>query len=64
MPTSREYLRHAEDSRRLAAQTGDLTERESLLRIAAQWVRLAQHKAKREVGHVLKIPTETLPGIW
>lgn len=48
MPTSNEYLRNAEESRRLAAQSSDESERETLLRIAAQWERLAKYKQRKE----------------
>lgn len=50
MPSSNEYLRHAEESRRLAAQSSDERERETLLRIAAQWEVLAQYKVKKEAA--------------
>jgi hypothetical protein len=48
MPTSEDYKRSAEECRRLAQQAHDDIEREALLRMAAQWDRLAQHKAKVE----------------
>ena len=48
MPTSEEYRRHAEEARKHAAKTQDLWEREALLRMAAQWERLADHKARKE----------------
>ena len=48
VPTSEEYRRHAEETRKHAAKTQDLWEREALLRMAAQWERLADHKARKE----------------
>jgi hypothetical protein len=51
MPTAKEYRQHAEEARRHAATTQDLIEREALLRMAVQWARLAEHKAKKEAEH-------------
>jgi len=48
MTTSADYLRQAEETRLLAKRTKDLSEREALLRMAAQWERLAAHKATKE----------------
>ena len=48
MTTSADYLRQAEETRLLAKRTKDLSEREALLRMAAQWERLAAHKATTE----------------
>jgi hypothetical protein len=48
VPASEEYRRHAEEARKHAAKTQDLWEREALLRMAAQWDRLADHKARKE----------------
>jgi hypothetical protein len=45
MRTSEDYWRCADEARLLARQTKDLWEREALLRMAAQWERLAAHKA-------------------
>jgi hypothetical protein len=50
MPTSEDYRRKAAETRQLATATQDVWERESLLRMAAQWERLAEHKAKKEAG--------------
>jgi hypothetical protein len=46
--TSDECKRRAEEAKALAAQTRDLWERETLLRIATQWQLLAGHKAVKE----------------
>lgn len=48
MPTSEEYRKNAEDCLRLAQEAEDAQEREVLLRMAAQWGRLADYKAQRE----------------
>ena len=48
MPTSKHYRHSAEECRRLAREAHDEFEREALLRMVAQWERLADHKAKRE----------------
>jgi hypothetical protein len=48
MPTAEQYRKSAEQCGRVAGQTEDRLERESLLRIAAQWDRLADHKARKE----------------
>jgi hypothetical protein len=48
MPTSEDYKRSAEECRQFAGQTTDQVEREGLLRMAEQWARLAEHKAKKE----------------
>jgi hypothetical protein len=48
LPTSEDYWRRADEARLLARQTKDLWEREALLRMAAQWERLAAHKANME----------------
>jgi hypothetical protein len=48
MPTSEHYRKSAEECRSHAGQAHDAHERESLLRMAAQWDRLAQHKASKE----------------
>jgi hypothetical protein len=46
--TSDECERRAEEAKALAAQTQDLWERETLLRIATQWQLLAGHNAVKE----------------
>jgi hypothetical protein len=48
MPTSGHYRKSAEECRRHARETRDTLERETLLRMAAQWDRLADHKARKE----------------
>jgi hypothetical protein len=48
MPTSEQYRKSAEDCRRNAKEAHDVHERETLLRMAAQWDRLAEHKARKE----------------
>lgn len=50
MPSSEEYKRSAEECRRAADQAEDEIERETLLRMAEQWYRLAEYKAKIEAG--------------
>ena len=46
--TAEECQRRAEKAKALAAQTQDLWERETLLRIATQWQLLASHRAVKE----------------
>lgn len=48
MPTSEEYRRSADECLRLANEAEDPHEREVLIRIAAQWDRLAAYKAQLE----------------
>ena len=48
MPTSEHYRNSADECRRHAKETHDTMERETLLRMAAQWDWLAQHKARKE----------------
>jgi len=48
MPTSEHYRKSAQECRRHAKETSDRLERETLLRMAAQWDRLADHKARKE----------------
>jgi hypothetical protein len=48
MPTSEHYRKSAQECRRHAKEAGDTLERETLLRMAAQWDRLADHKARKE----------------
>ena len=46
--TADECQRRAEEAKALAAQTQDLWERETYLRIATQWQLLAAHRAVKE----------------
>jgi hypothetical protein len=48
MPTSEEYRQSAKECRRLAAEAQDEHERATLLGMARQWDRLAEHKANLE----------------
>jgi hypothetical protein len=48
MPTSEYYRKNAQECRTHARETPDIHERETLLRMAAQWERLADHKARKE----------------
>jgi hypothetical protein len=48
MPTSEHYRKSADDCLRHSKEANDTLERETLLRMAAQWDRLAQHKARKE----------------
>jgi hypothetical protein len=48
MPTSEHYRKSAEECRSHARDAHDTHERETLLRMAAQWDRLAEHKARKE----------------
>jgi hypothetical protein len=48
MPTSELYRTRAEECRKIATETSDPFEREALLRIAAQWARLADHKGRKQ----------------
>jgi hypothetical protein len=48
MPTADEYRRRAKDSTLLAETTSDENERNFLLKLAAQWTRLAEQKLKRD----------------
>ena len=48
MPTSEHYKHSADECRRLAKDAHDDIEREALLKMATQWDRLAEHKAKIE----------------
>ena len=48
MPSADHYRKSARDCRKAASETTDRDEREVLLRIAAQWERLAEHKARKE----------------
>jgi hypothetical protein len=48
MPTSEHYRKSAGECRSHAKEANDTLERETLLRIAAQWDRLAEHKERKE----------------
>jgi hypothetical protein len=48
MPTADHYRQSAQECRRHATEAHDRHEREALLRMAAQWDRLAEHKARKE----------------
>jgi hypothetical protein len=50
LPSVEDYIRSATAAKLLALEAADKEERDILLRIAAQWERLAQYKAKKE-GH-------------
>ena len=44
----KEYRKNAKECRGHAGETHDIHEREALLRMAAQWDRLAEHKGRKE----------------
>lgn len=46
--TVAEYKRAAADARKKAARTSAQQERQELLRVAAQWDRLAEEKARED----------------
>lgn len=48
MPTADDYRIRARECRSHAREAQDMHERETLLRMAAQWDRLAEHKARKE----------------
>jgi hypothetical protein len=48
MPTAEDYRKSAQECRSHAKESHDTHERETLLRMAAQWDRLAEHKARKE----------------
>ena len=48
MPTAEDYRNSAHECRSHAREAQDRHEREALLRMAAQWDRLAEHKARKE----------------
>lgn len=48
MPTSESYRKNARECRAYSKEAHDQLERETLLRMAAQWERLAEHKARME----------------
>jgi hypothetical protein len=49
MPTSERYRQSAVECRRLAVHTQDAVERETLLRTAKRWERVADHRARKEL---------------
>jgi hypothetical protein len=48
MASAEHYRKSAQECRRLAGLASEREEREALLRIAVQWERLAEHKARKE----------------
>jgi hypothetical protein len=50
MPTAEDYKRSADECRRLAEQVQDSIERETLLKMAEQWDRLARRKTQVEAA--------------
>jgi hypothetical protein len=50
MPTADQYRKNAQDSRQNAAESIDGDERDTLLRIAAPWDRLADRKTRKAEG--------------
>jgi hypothetical protein len=48
MPTSEDYRKNAEECRKNAGDGDNIHERETLLRIALEYDRLAEHKASNE----------------
>jgi hypothetical protein len=48
MPSSDNYRQSDQEIRRHATEAPDRHEREALLRMVAQWDRLAEHKARKE----------------
>jgi hypothetical protein len=50
MPTAEDYKRSAEECRRLAEQVQDPIERETILKMAEQWDRLARRKLQIEAS--------------
>ena len=61
--TAEECQRRAEEAKALAAQTQDLWERETLLRIATQWQLLASHRAVKEGKPRFVVPLQLLHAI-
>jgi hypothetical protein len=51
MPTAEVYKRSADECRRLAEQVHDPIERETILKMAEQWDRLARRKAQIEAAN-------------
>ena len=50
MPTAEDYKRSADECRRVAEQVQDSIERETILKMAEQWDRLARSKAQIEAA--------------
>jgi hypothetical protein len=48
VPTAEQYREIAEQCRRIATRAEDQHEREELLRIGAQWDRLADYKERKQ----------------
>jgi len=48
MPTADHYRKSAQECRRIAGEAQDSHERETLLRMAAQWERLAEQRPARK----------------
>jgi hypothetical protein len=48
VPTSEDYVRNAENCREAAKRAHDETERAMLMRLTEQWLRLAEHKKRKE----------------
>jgi hypothetical protein len=48
MPNADHYRKSAAECRAVAKETNDSVERETLLRMATQWERLAEHKSRKE----------------
>jgi hypothetical protein len=63
MSTSEEYMRKAAKARLHASSAKDPRQREALLRTAAQWERLADHKPKWKPVKPTKLQTEARQGI-
>jgi hypothetical protein len=61
MPTAEQYRKSADQCRRVAGNTEDRHEREAVLRIAAQWDRLAEHKERKEAEKSLMAEAQ-IPG--
>jgi len=56
MLTAEEYQRRADEAKTLAAQTQDLWERETLLRVATEWQLLAAHQASKAALPFVDLP--------
>jgi hypothetical protein len=52
MPTSFDYWQNADECKKVASKCVDAMERAMLRGIAEQWVRIAEHKARREARQV------------
>lgn len=55
MILAEQYRKSAEECRRVAEHTLDKLERDSLLRIAAQWDRLAEYRERKEAERQRRI---------